>query len=228
MGFRSRLQGQFNDYNFRRRLSGKRVVYAASMPRSASTWVYNVILALLEFKYNEDVSASWHKDLSALELKKNVLVKIHQFKPSRILKNAPIIYSYRDVRDSFGSAVRKFNVPLDMAYPNRIIRDDLQWKAKATYSMRYEAFLKDPEIELMHIMKALNIKHPSPQDIFKIVEDRELSSKNQNETNAKSQFHGNHRTLGGSGTYHETLPQNLIQEIEKTHQDWFVANQYPI
>ena len=120
---RARRVAEF--YSF---FGNRKLILAASMPRSASTWMYNVTRILLEEKYPNQVSAGWVADYKTLEKKPVHLIKIHQFDKYWAHRAGIILYSYRDVRDAFASAIRKFGIEPHMKFCDQWIKDDKVWK----------------------------------------------------------------------------------------------------
>jgi len=200
------------------------------MPRSASTWMYNVIRILLEEKHPNQVSAGWVADYKTLEKKPVHLIKIHRFDKYWVRRADVVLYSYRDVRDAFASAIRKFDIEPHTKFCEQWIRDDKDWKNAADCVMRYEDFVENQEKEIHKIAAALGIKNYSVENILQQIADLKSGAKSKEKPHDKqSLFHKNHATTkGGHGNWHSEINGELLHQIETECREWFIENDYPL
>ncbi len=200
------------------------------MPRSASTWMYNVTRILLEKKYPGQVSAGWIKDYKELDKKPVTLIKIHHYDAALARRANTVLYSYRDVRDAFASAIRKFGAKPDMKMPRKLIRYDAGWKSKATCVMKYEDFVADQGQEIQKIAQTLGVTNYKVEDIIQEIADLKNKARSKDKPHDKqSLFHENHATTkGGHGNWSNEVNGELLQQIESELKDWFVENEYEL
>ncbi len=200
------------------------------MPRSASTWMYNVTRILLEKKYPGQVSAGWIKDYKELDKKPIMLIKIHQYDAGLARRAQTILYSYRDIRDAFASCIRKFGVKTTINFPRRLIYDDTHWKTDAHCIMKYEDFVSDQAVEIQKIAKTLEVTNYTVEDILQEIKNLKKSASAEDKPHDKqSLFHENHATTkGGHGNWENEVNGELLQQIETEFKDWFTEHQYTI
>ncbi len=222
---RARRLAEF--YSF---FGNRKLILTASMPRSASTWMYNVTRILLEQQHPNQVSAGWVADYKTLEKKPVHLIKIHRFDKYWAHRADVVLYSYRDVRDAFASAIRKFDIKPKMQFCEQWIEDDIAWKNKANCVMRYEDFVENQENEIRKIANTLEVENYSVENILQQIADLKstvLSKEKQHDT--QSLFHENHATTkGGHGNWSNEINGELLQQIENEFEDWFKNNDYMI
>jgi len=222
---RARHLAQF--YSF---FGNRKLILAASMPRSASTWMYNVTRILLQQKYGDDLAGGWIKDYHEMPKKPVSLVKIHHFDAAYARRANTVLYSYRDVRDSFASSIRKFNVKPRVKYAHKLIRYDEGWKNAADCVMRYEDFVENQAQEIRKIADTLDIKNYSVENILQQIADLKGSAKSKEKSHDKqSLFHKNHATTkGGHGNWSSEINGELLHQIETECREWFIENEYPL
>jgi hypothetical protein len=110
------------------------LVLCNGMPRSASTWSFNVAIGLLRYQadaahvhggYDEDVA----RFLGAIpEQSRHLVLKCHSLDPiGRALAQsgaAKVIYTWRNISDAIASFMRMFNVDFEHAFA--VTHDSLQ------------------------------------------------------------------------------------------------------
>ena len=205
------------------------LIVSAGMPRSGSTWLFNVIRILLENSnyYSSKFSAGWIDDVDLSE--SNALVKIHNFDEKLTTESDLIFYSYRDLRDAIASAYRKFNRKPSLDYATFLIEQDAMWKAKASFVMRYESMLADPQLIIAEVSKTLNINDVSADNVIQKVNALSYnSSGDKNGTYNKSNlYHQGHKTNGAYRSWEDGLDESLANRIYLEFESWFESNQYP-
>lgn len=137
------------------------LVVSAGMPRSASTWLFNLIWLLLENKYpNRELVAGWVKDIdcSALDPSAINLIKVHEFDETLSGQADIVIYSYRDIRDALASLERKFDVKPSIALAENLLKQDYLWREQAQCVMKYEGMLDARQTVIKLVGKTLNLK----------------------------------------------------------------------
>ncbi len=123
------------------------LVIAAGMPRSASTWLYNVIRLALDSdpRHTGNFNAGWVGDWADIEQRDCMLMKVHDFNAVHSDAAKAVLYSYRDVRDAVASQYRKFGSVASMDLVGRYIEMHEQWMPRTDYAMRYETMLNGRE-----------------------------------------------------------------------------------
>lgn len=209
-----------------------RLLLAAGMPRSASTWMYNAARLLLADspKTAESFAAGWIDDLPRLPAARHVLLKVHMYDDRLAERADRILYSYRDVRDALASAYRKFGSVPTLLRADEILKEHEQWTGVADYVMRYETMLVDKNDVVRSIADALGVACDDPDSVVAKIEEMDYSSpgpKNDryHEVNL---FHRGHVTRGGRNTWEEDVDSRVIASIEAKYRDWFEEHGYTI
>jgi len=115
------------------------LVVAAGMPRSGSTWLFNVLRCVLQQHCPpHTLTCGWHADLDLVTRTAYTLVKAHNVDDVPLAEATHVFYSYRDVRDSVASAVRRFKISDPLLFARGTIAQDELWRSSADYVLRYE------------------------------------------------------------------------------------------
>lgn len=205
------------------------LIISAGMPRSGSTWLFNVIRLLLEnANYSPpQFTSGWIDDIDLSD--PNVLVKIHRYDENIIAKSDLIFYSYRDLRDAIASAYRKFNRIPSIDYAKFLVEQDEVWRSKATFTMRYEAMLDNPGLIIEEISKILGIKNPSTNILIEKVNTLNYDSYGEKNStyNESNLYHHGHKTNGAYRSWEDGLDESLAKCIYLEFESWFKMHQYP-
>jgi hypothetical protein len=206
------------------------LIVASGMPRSGSTWLYNVIRLIIRTGKPEiNWQCGWLDDLN-WEEESDCLVKVHRANDIMSTKADVIFYSYRDIRDSVASLKRKLNKEPSISSVDQMMADDSYWRKRAIYSMKYEDMLSSPESVVTNIAKTLKIITDKPGEI--VTQIAKLSYESIGTKNdiyhAENLLHKGHITDGRVGSWKGYIPEPLVAEIEKKYSSWFVSNGYEL
>ena len=201
---------------------GKTVIHLCSVPRSASTLIFELCLAGFKRKYGDaKVVGGWVTDQKLCEALQDVdivLVKSHEFHPILRAISSKIIFSYRDVRSAGVSWNRKFNFEITEDLLSGWIKLHRLVYPRADISLRFEDFQGQVE-EIPHLLsKSLGISL-GKSDLDRINSLREEGVKN-------SLFHGNHITSTGSMDW-KSADNPAYESITRKYSRWFSEQGYP-
>lgn len=219
------------------------LITSAGMPRSASTWMYNVIRMLIASQPDlaSDFSFGWIGDWKKIPKKRHILIKAHNFDPDLVKVSKVIFYSYRDIRDAIASQQRKFGGVASLIWADQFIESHEKWIKAANFSMKYESMLQKKEDIVLNISKTLeasqiysrdsNVIAVKITDIIGEIERLNFDSegeKNSNNYNENNLFHKNHITDGRYGAYKDDLSQELISQITDKYRWWLEEYNYEL
>lgn len=207
-------------------------ITAAGMPRSASTWLYNVARLLLcsSPSIAKSFSCGWIKDLGNIPGKKYMLIKVHAYNQNLVDQSKCIIYSYRDIRDSLASLYRKFGQIPSIKAADALVVQHQRWMNVADFVMCYESMLEDKVTVIKQLAKLFGMENIDPDQIIKSIEQMSYQSegsKNANYHNV-NMYHIGHVTDGRHGSWKGVLDDDLLKQIEEKHRGWFDKLGYSI
>ncbi|QDT61735.1 Sulfotransferase domain protein [Stieleria bergensis] len=208
------------------------IFLSAGMPRSGSTWLYNVARLLIESdtSLSKRFTFGWVGDFKKLPTQGSCLIKLHEF-DAEIAESADVIlYSYRDIRDATASPVRKFNKAATLDMVDQFVREHGQWAAKANYVMRYEDMLVEKETIVQQVATTLGIAEIDPAVITASVEALAYESKGKKRKTYHKQnlYHRNHITDGRHGSWQGVLSDEFVEAIEQRHAEWLHEHGYQL
>lgn len=150
------------------------LVICNGMPRSASTWSFNVVIGLLRYRkdaegvhggYDEEVA----RFLSAVpEKARDIVLKCHSLDSlGRALAQAGaarVIYTWRDISDAIVSFMRMFRVDFEHAFA--VTRDSLQLyefhrRTGNVVALHYDEIAAEPQAAVRRIDAYLGINSPA-------------------------------------------------------------------
>lgn len=219
-----RLTGELNEGSF------VLLILSAGMPRSGSTWLYNVIRILITDSglYSNRIRPGWVEDLAEENQFSDALVKLHEYDKKLAAKADFIFYSFRDIRDALASAKRKFGRQPTLEHVDFLVEEHSKWILIAQYSMKYEDMLTSPQLIINAVATILGIKDYSVEALME--ELNSLSYQSYGERNGTynslNLFHKDHITSGKISDYQDELSSSLVQQINDRHQVWFEDNGY--
>lgn len=209
---------------------GPRIILAAGMNRSGSTWVYNAARLLLKSKHgvDEGLACGWIHDFKEIPRTGWMLVKLHEYDVTMIALSELVIYSYRDVRDVLASAQRMWGTVPSLEAADHHIEQCRSWMKVADVIVRYET-LVEPKPVLQQLAQALDVESANLQAL-----ETELDGLHHNNGGPQDEpydrenlLQRGHRTDGRHGSWTESIDPNLIRQIEEKHQGWFRQFDYP-
>jgi hypothetical protein len=225
--FRARRYVRWLDYAAAAR-SGEMIV-VAGMPRSASTWLYNV--ARLSLAAEGDLAHGWIEDAVPLRRhgQSTLLVKTHGFEGPLARSADVILYSFRDVRDVVASVDRVWGRPPTMAMVHNFLYDDRRWRRRAHLNIRYEDMIRDQTGTAARVMGRLGMPEG---DAARIVErvgmlrppDRAAIGSGRH--SLETLLHPGHITDGRAESWRGQLDPTFVARIERAYGAWLEANGY--
>jgi hypothetical protein len=208
------------------------LVLCAGMPRSGSTWLYNAArLIFLNSDLTHDITNyGWVGDLYALERKRRMIVKIHDYSDKLCRLEVPkiVLYSYRDLRDALASAKRKWGQNPSIELADHYIKNDIKWQKNSDFIMRYEEMIKNPHAILSRLSDFLSLPGIDVTKIISQINDLsyEGPGKKNQTYNMINLLHKGHITDGRHGTWENFIDKELAEQIMEKYRDWFAQNNY--
>jgi hypothetical protein len=207
------------------------LIVAAGMPRSASTWLYNVVRLVLISKIgSENVNCGWIDDVSLCSEKEYTLVKIHNFDPDLVKKADKIVYSFRDVRDAMASMQRKFAVAPSLQEADSFIEQYELWVKHADYAMKYESMIECEKREIERIAASIGMADVDAEGIMRQLSglSYESGGNASGAYNKENLYHKGHITNGKAESWQEAVSGDLELRIENKHGAWLKELGYPL
>lgn len=203
-----------------------RIILSAGMPRSGSTWLFNAARLMLQAQ--GEIASGWIDDWDSLPTRPVTLLKVHDYDAVLAHHASVILYSYRDIRDALASSRRKFNTEPTIELARQWLASDRQWRARATFAMRYESMRANPIETIERLALALGatidpVSIAQQLDAIEYLERQATPGAYDRET----LLHPGHITDGRHGTWQDWLDPDLIDQIEDECADWLAANGYP-
>lgn len=209
-----------------------RLILAAGMVRSGSTWVYNALRLILSScpEVRGDFSCGWWGEWKYVIPKRYMLMKIHEFDRKFIDKATLVVYSFRDIRDVMASSLRKFGYIQSIEDADYLVNLHEQWMSVADFVISYESILSQKREVIDALAGILGVYDIDPTKV-----ERQIDSLSYEDPGPKNEFyhrinlyHKGHRTHGGTGSWTKCLDPMLVKEVEAKHQDWFKLYGYTI
>ena len=174
----------------------------AGMPRSASTWLYNAVRLILRRCGHDDLGAGWVGDFNTFKRHATVLVKIHDFQPVLAQHATGILYSFRDIRDSLASSLRKFGTQPTFERAAKLLEQDRIWRQQAGFLMRYEDMMRKPAVMIGRLAAFLHCAEVDPADIGRQIDGFDFASgpPQDGPYNRENLLHRGHITDGRHGS----------------------------
>ncbi len=209
-----------------------RLILAAGMRRSGSTWLYNVarLLLLRHTPDPSDVSAGWIDDLCDKERKLINLWKLHPYDQEVVNQAQTVLYCYRDIRDVIASLQRKFGIKPTIDVATELLTEFDRWVACADVVLKFEHMLTHQEESIVAVAHALGIRDADKHWVEAAGSNLEFDSDGaKNERyNMENLYHRDHFTHGGTKTWSGQIPDEIIGSIEREHETWFVQHGYEL
>jgi hypothetical protein len=205
-----------------------KLVLAAGIRRSGSTWLYNVIrFAFINAGYTtySDFYASYQPETPA-----DVhVVKVHEFVANLAEQNPLVLTTYRDLRDIAASCVRlklAENTPESLRLVTKEVvgREYSAWKSHANLEIRYADMIRDRPAAIRRVLRALGLNSVDPREVDRDVQ--KLSFMAFTDLDPVSQLWPQHITDGGVGSYRKFLSDASIEAIEEVGGPWLATHGY--
>lgn len=207
----------------------KKLILCAGIPRSGSTWMYNMIRLMLE-RSGRTVYGAWIQDYQP-EMSADVhLVKVHEPLGEDWLKKADVIFcSHRDLRDIAASSIRMGWAKNDeevITLLDNVLKMHSFWSAKASYELHYEDLLENSLAPAADMARVLGL-HLKQQQLYQICQETDaLEYRNGKVHDSITLLHPHHRQVGRHGRFRDELSPELIQQIECQFGPWLVNHRY--
>lgn len=204
-------------------------VLIAGIPRSGSTWLYNIVRIMLQGRY-ASVNAQWIEDIGECELSEANVIKLHEPDLNWQQRANRILLSKRDLRDIAASLVsmgwaRSDADLIDAARNARQMHDF--WASYASLDLRYEDALADRIHAVRQVASALS---------FDLSDDElaEIAAKVPQKANfvgsggydPMTLLHPNHVNDGRAGRWREQIAPRVADAIWDENSTWLKANGY--
>jgi Sulfotransferase domain len=220
------------------------IVLCNGMPRSASTWSYNVAVDILRKTTREEVVGGYDESLdrflqSLPPSAAHAVVKSHFLDATGTgiaqLGGAKVIYTWRDLADAIASLMAMFGVEFDSAIGDMSKSLDLyrRHRRHGALILSYESITTDPEGSVRKVASHLNldasdeaIAEVSKATSFHAMRERvqEIGSQASGQQLVRhegtsydptSLLHVNHIRNGGTGYGATALSRGQLRQIDR-------------
>lgn len=209
----------------RTRQNSQRLILAAGMVRSGSTWLYNAVRLVLA-RATLGVYGCWIDDFNREEANAapNVLIKLHAMDEDMARRADVVFTCHRDLRD-VALSIRDIGWTDDrekiLEYVSYARACHEFWSGRAALDLRYESIVRTPLNVLRHIAAKLDADL-SDEALEAVITDLDAivpqpSSKGYDPVNL---IHHHHQVDGTPGRWHGKIDDAMRQEIEDTHTIW--------
>ena len=207
------------------------VIVIAGMRHSGSTALFNLVrLGFIAMGAEPLASYSEIGDFvkNAPHASQPAIIKTHEMRDDVCESASIILTTKRDLRDTVASGVRRdfylvkrLNSPVEYAKYNRMLHEI--WAPLSDYQFNYERYMSNPLDVTSEVFRQLGI---DPGLAAQIVRQVRTLPVDQYETTLLSPTHVTdpERKL----TYADTLDPDAVQDIERNHKAWLIANGYPV
>ena len=208
--------------------TGLRVIVAAGMPRSGSTWQFNALRLLLESS-GQGIYSFWIEDWDSEKARhaQSLLVKIHEISPMLAWASWRCFTCHRDLRDIAVSAAdlaRADGYKVDIVPMMQETRKAHEfWRRVSVLDIPYEQVVADPEAILKELEAfiEISIAEVEVQHIcqsLKSLSDGDAPSGSPH--NPVTLLHRKHFFDGTSGRYRGVLDDETEQRIIDENETW--------
>lgn len=204
----------------------KPLYLCAGMPRSGSTWLYNVVRILCQDNYDKPYTC-WVADFQRPTYEKSdaAVVKVHG-RNIEFMKFEPIVLTcHRDLRDVAASLVLKRWNRVDSVVDglSTVVPAYWHWAQHAVFDFEYEDLLTDPVGLAREVIIATGLSGDAQAIVDEI---STLSNKTAATYDKQNLLHHNHSTRRVSGYHMDVLPPEVVQRLETVYHDYFTKLGY--
>lgn len=227
------------------------IIFCSGMPRSASTWSYNVCRLILDattknynanfFGEQEELDHCLQELLSIEQDTQDILVKAH-FLGSVALdlvqsSQAKNIYTYRDPRDAISSSLQFIDKPFEKVLEQIAVSLNLYNRYEAfdnSLLIAYDDILQSPKSEINKIATYLNIQ-PTSELVNQIDQQTNLIAsrkiiqslpEDKTRTDSKTLLHSGHIQRASSGYWKDTLTPAQKLVANSLFESWLIKLGY--
>jgi hypothetical protein len=214
------LQRQLSDKSFKLITKNDTdLIVVGTIPRSGSTWIFNCVKLLLEFKF-QNVYSCWIEDYLPETVADIHLVKVHKPDIELVKKAKCVVSSRRDIRDVAASLKRMGWAESDeslLKQLNWVVNNVHRfWNNCSQFEVDYLNIKKMPEFMIEQLAHLLGVSC-SPSTAKGIATKLNLL-KNPKEYDANTQMHPEHR--GGEYDKSKYISKEIDQAIGIAFSDW--------
>ncbi|HET7731214.1 MAG TPA: FkbM family methyltransferase [Usitatibacter sp.] len=137
-------------------------ILVCGMPRSMTTWAFNVLRELLSDPEGDYlwIAPGAPEEARFAQGGRTVLAKCHHFSPALAQAADVVVYSYRDVRSAAVSYHRKFGSACSRELVDNWVEAERRWLQFASISLRYEDVEREPLQAVAALRAMLGRKAP--------------------------------------------------------------------
>ncbi len=203
------------------------VVVCAGMPRSGSTWLYNVVRHL-QAAAGEPAYGAWIDDYDAADTSAVHIVKVHSFRPDLATGANVVLTSRRDLRDIAASLLgRNWATPANLIEKlAKMVDDHRRWLERSSFEVIYERMIAAREAEIAMLAEALGLRadRAAVGEVHRQVAG--LSHRGDGLYHPDNLLHRNHILDGRSGYHREVVAAELVDQIDARFGPWLVRYGY--
>lgn len=213
-------------------------ILVCGMPRSMTTWAFNVIRELLS---GQTLKTVWIEpsDVAAeadfADSAKAILAKCHHFSDGLADSADFVVYSFRDVRSAAVSYFRKFASPCPANQIEGWVRAGRRWIPIADVVLKYEDSEKRPTEAISQIRRAL--AHKFGEQVVSIDDDEVIRNRidaafdrrqaaEKIEYDSESMILPLHRTYQPPADQLDAVDRALYNRVESEFSSWLLDNGY--
>jgi FkbM family methyltransferase len=204
-------------------------ILVCGMPRSMTTWAFNIISSLLSEKPKSiwiDPNSSQEED-EFVNCSTTVLAKCHHFSDALAEASDLVFYSYRDIRYAAISCRRKFSSPCSRELLNSWVIAGQKWQNKSSYTIRYEWAVRNMIEAVQKIRECLEEKGAlttkvSNEEVLLQVEALFSKSDSAVDTifNSDTLIHPKHRTNSPLASELSGDDLQVYKDVSRDFSDW--------
>jgi len=214
--------------------TGLRVILAAGMPRSGSTWQFNALRLLLESS-GQGIYSFWIEDWDSEKARyaRTLLVKIHEISPVLAEASWRCFTCHRDLRDVAVSAAdlaRADGYEVDIVPLTQETRKTHEfWCRESVLDTPYEQLVADPEAILKELAACIEIPIAEVEvqrlcQSLVSLSDGDVPSGYPH--NPVTLLHQQHFFNGTPGRHRGALDDAMEQRIIDENRTWMSENGY--
>ena len=212
-------------------------ILVCGMPRSMTTWAFNVLRELIadeagEFIWIAPGSPDEARFVGSDQL---VLAKCHHF--TRVLAEAAdvVVYSFRDLRTAAVSYHRKFNSPCTREMIDNWVAAEGEWLAVSDIVLRYEDVEREPLKAVAALRQLLERKTPqlvltsrADAQVLATVDAtfREIQDATEVRYNATTMILPAHRTFQPEPEQLSAGEKTLYERVGVDFSGWLASHRY--
>ena len=211
------------------RFSKSPLIVSAGMPRSGSTLLFNILKNTLLIKYSDKLSCGWIGDLGKLPKGDAYLIKMHGLSKYYCFRSQFMFYTYRDVRVSIVSEMRKFNREPNIDSVRGRIEQYIIAKQRCDMLIQYEDLITNPSKYTRKIAEKMGIiaNHQELVESSFYLHPPNVSLDGKGYS-METLLHKEHFTNTKDDEWRSVLTKEFQEEINAEFAWWFEECGYPL